>query len=73
MGSLTFLFHQLLKKFDVEEKLFEKFSINMMRSLICGTIAHEAYQNYSLIWEDKCLDNIVVLNNFKTLSFHNYI
>jgi hypothetical protein len=65
MGSLTFLFHHLLKKINIEEKLFEKFSINMMRSLICGTIAHEAYQNYSLIWENKCLDNIVVLNNFK--------
>jgi hypothetical protein len=65
MGSLTVFFHHIFKSINLEQRLFEKFSINMMRSLICGTIAHEAYQNYSLIWENKCLDNIVVLNNFK--------
>jgi len=40
----------------------------MMRSIICGTIAHEAYQKYHYIWLDKCLDNENIINKFK--NFH---
>ena len=68
MGSLTLLFHSILKKINIENKLFEKFSINMMRSLICGTIVHEAYSKYHYIWIDKCLDNVKIVNKFK--DFH---
>ena len=69
MGTLIFGFHQIFKRYDVEKKPYEKFSINMMRSLICGTIAHEAYKKYSNIWIDKCLDNQLILNDFK--EYHN--
>jgi len=65
MGSLTIMFHHFLKKMGAETQLFEKFSVNMMRSLICGTIAHEAYKKYHYIWLDKCLDNNKIVNNFK--------
>lgn len=68
MGSLTLFFHYFLKKKNIETKLFEKFSINMMRSIVCGTIAHEAYINYNYIWYDKCLQNDKILNKFK--DFH---
>lgn len=68
MGSLTLMSHHILKKINIEKELFEKFSINVMRSIICGTIAHEAYTNYSYIWLDKCLDNVKILNKFK--NFH---
>jgi hypothetical protein len=70
MGSLTVFFHHIFKNINLEQRLFEKFSINMMRSLICGTIAHEAYLNYNYIWLDKCLDNDTVLNKFK--NYHYY-
>jgi len=70
MGSLTVFFHHIFKNINLEQRLFEKFSINMMRSLICGTIAHEAYLNYNYIWLDKCLDNDMVLNKFK--NYHYY-
>ena len=69
MGSLVISFHHFFKKINIETQLFEKFSINMMRSIICGTIAHEAYQKYNYIWLDKCLDNEKIVNKFK--DFHN--
>jgi hypothetical protein len=69
MGTLIFGFHQIFKVFNIEKRLYEKFSINMMRSLICGTIAHEAYKNYSYIWNDKCLENENTLNIF--IEYHN--
>jgi hypothetical protein len=69
MGSMTILFHHVLKKFNVETQLFEKFSVNMMRSIVCGTIAHEAYINYKYIWLDKCLDNQVITYKFE--QYHN--
>lgn len=69
MGSMTLLFHHILKKCNVETQLFEKFSINMMRSLVCGTIAHEAYINYKYIWLDKCLDNQIITHRFE--QYHN--
>ena len=65
MGSITVLFHHVLKKYCVETRLYKKFSINMMRSLICGTIAHDAYQKYHYIWLDKCLDNSIILHKFE--------
>ena len=68
MGSLTLFFHHFLKKKNIETKLFEKFSINMMRSIVCGSIAHEAYINYNYIWYDKCLQNDKILDKFK--NFH---
>jgi hypothetical protein len=67
MSGLTFLFHIGFKNMNIQNHLYEKFSINMMRSLICGTIAHEAYQNYNYIWLDKCLDNNKIL-----IKFQNY-
>lgn len=69
MGSITLLFHHVLKQFNVEKQLFEKYSVNLMRSLICGTIAHEAYKNYKYIWIDKCLDNELLYNKFE--DYHN--
>jgi len=69
MGSMTLLFHHILRKFNVETQLFEKFSVNMMRSLVCGTIAHEAYINYKYIWLDKCLDNQII--SYKFEQYHN--
>jgi hypothetical protein len=69
MGALTLGFHHIFKIFHIEEHIYEKFSINMMRSLICGTIAHEAYKNYSYIWADKCLENSLITHSFK--EFHN--
>ena len=68
MGSLTVLFHHVLKKYDIEVQLFEKFSINMMRSLICGTIAHEAYNKSKYLWLDKCHENQIIVHKYQ--EFH---
>ena len=69
MGISTIFFHHIFKKFDIEKQLFEKYSINMMRSIICGIISHEAYLEYNNIWDDKCLNNIDTYNKFK--NYHN--
>lgn len=69
MSILTIFFHHILKKFNIETNLFEKFSINLMRSVICGTIANEAYNKYKYIWIDKCLDNDIIIYKFQ--EFHN--
>ena len=68
MGGMIILFHYVLKKYNVEVQLFEKFSINMMRSLICGTIAHEAYNKSKYLWLDKCHDNQIIVHKFQ--DFH---
>ena len=69
MGSVTLLFHHVLKHFSVETQLFDRYSVNMMRSLICGSIAHDAYIKYTYIWLDKCLENTIILHKFE--SFHH--
>jgi len=69
MGSMTMLFHKVLKNFNIENQLFQKYSINMMRSIICGTIAHEAYKNYHYIWLDKCLDNQKIVVKFQNYHY----
>jgi hypothetical protein len=68
MGSTILFFHNIMKFFNIENKLFEKYSVNMMRSLICGTIANEAYNKYNYLWLDKCLYNKIIYNDFK--DFH---
>ena len=69
MGSMTMLFHKVLKNFNIENQLFQKYSINIMRSIICGTIAHEAYKNYHYIWLDKCLDNQKIVVKFQNYHY----
>jgi hypothetical protein len=69
MGFLTFGFHYIFKIMNIEKQIYEKFSINMMRSLICGTIAYESYNNYSYIWIDKCLENEIISNKFKEYHY----
>jgi hypothetical protein len=68
MSSLTFIFHTVLNQYNIETRMFEKYSINIMRSVVCGTIANEAYRNYNYIWLDKCLNNEIIINKFK--KFH---
>ena len=65
MGGLSLMFHKICKKYDIEQLLFEKYSVNLMRSVICGAIANEAYQKYNYIWLDKCLDNNSIMLKFK--------
>jgi hypothetical protein len=69
MGSISMISHHIFKNLNIERQLFEKYSVNMMRSIICGAIAHEAYYNFHYIWEDKCLENVNVLTKFK--NYHD--
>jgi hypothetical protein len=68
MSSLAFIFHTVLNQYNIETRMFEKYSINMMRSVVCGTIANEAYRNFHYIWLDKCLNNEIIIVKFK--KFH---
>lgn len=68
MSSLSFIFHTVLNQYNIETRMLEKYSINMMRSVVCGTIANEAYRNFHYIWLDKCLDNSKIIIKFK--KFH---
>jgi hypothetical protein len=69
MSLLSFGFHYLYKEFKIEKTLFEKFSVNTMRSIICGIIANEAYTNCKYLWIDKCLNNEFL--NKKFIDYHN--
>ena len=68
LGSITLFFHYILKNFNIEKQPFEKYSVNMMRSLICGSIAQDAYYKYNYILNDKCLDNQINYNNLKDFN-----
>ncbi len=65
MGSLTLFFHHIFRNLDIEKHPFEKYSVNFMRSLVCGTFANEALVNYKYIWNNKCLDNCIINNKFQ--------
>ena len=41
----------------------------MTRSLICASIAYDAYSKFNYLLLDKCLDNIVIYHKFK--DFHS--
>jgi hypothetical protein len=69
MSAVTLFFHHIFKVFNIETQLFEKYSINMMRSLMCYIISYEAYKNFNYILIDKCLDNENILTKFK--NYHN--
>ena len=69
IGSITVLFHSIFKYFNIEKQMYEKYSIGMTRSLICGSIAFEAYNKYNYLKTDKCLDNITIYNDLR--EFHN--
>lgn len=61
MSGVITGFHHMLTGWGIQSHIYEKFGINMMRSLVCGTIAHEAYRNYQYIWLDKCLENDAIV------------
>jgi hypothetical protein len=69
MGSLSYIFHKICSVYGIEKQLFEKYSVNMMRSLICGSIAYESYSKYNYIWNDLCLENNQNVILFK--DYHN--
>ena len=69
MSAATLFFHHIFNIFNIEKQLFEKYSINMMRSFMCYMISYEAYKNFNYIWIDKCLDNENILTKFK--DYHN--
>jgi len=70
MGILTFGFHSIFKWMNIEEQIFEKYGVNMMRSVICGTIAQESIRNFFEIWGDKCLENSEIV--LKSKNYHNF-
>lgn len=64
----------VLSWLNIDNYLFGKINVNLMRSIICGALAHKSYMEYKEIWNDKCLENIQTLENFKSFhySFFNY-
>ena len=69
IGTLNILFHHIFKSYKLETELYEKYSVNMTRSLICASIAYDAYSKFNYLLLDKCLDNIVIYHKFK--DFHS--
>lgn len=80
VSDYYFMFFILLMNFlvfsslNIDNKLFGKINVNVMRSIICGALAHKSYTDFKEIWNDKCLENTQTLENFKSFhySFFNY-
>ena len=69
---LCFTVNFFLSNISINEHFLGPIGFNMVRSIICGGLAINAYNNYKLIMTDKC-----ILNNeelFKTYhyTFFNY-
>ena len=69
MGSSMFIFHQVLKYVNVETRIFEKYSVNLMRSLTCAIMTHQSYKTISYLYYDKCLYNPIIKEDFTDLYY----
>ena len=69
MGLTNIFFHHIFKSINIEKNLFEKYGVNMMRSLVCYYISYNSYLNYTNVWNDKCLENINFYNELKNYHY----
>ena len=69
MGSSIFIFNQLLKYINVETRIFEKYSVNLMRSLTCAIMTHQSYKTIGYLYYDKCLYNPTIKEDFTDLYY----
>jgi hypothetical protein len=64
MGGTILLFHQVFKSMNIEKQIFEKYSVNMMRSLMCSMIANESFSHIGYLYSDRCLSSAMVKDKF---------
>lgn len=57
LHGISLFFYLLFDHLKIEHVVLGNLSFNFMRSVICGSIALYSYQNYSKIFDDKCLEN----------------
>jgi len=57
LHGISLFFYLLFDQLKIEHVVLGNLSFNFMRSVICGSIALYSYQNYSKIFDDKCLEN----------------
>ena len=64
MGGTLGLFHLALNIFNIETNIFEKYSVNLMRSLTCAIMTHQSYKISGHLYYDKCLNNEIIKTDF---------
>jgi hypothetical protein len=69
MGSSLLIFHSILKYTNIETRIFEKYSVNLMRSLTCTVMAHQSYKTIGYLYFDKCLYNPNIKDVFIDLYY----
>jgi len=72
MGGTMLLFHSILNFVNVETNVFEKYSVNLMRSLTCAIMTHQSYKTIGHLYYDKCLENEIIKNEFINL-YHFFL
>ena len=71
---LCFGVNFLLNIINIKEHFLGPIGVNLMRSIICGSLANISYKNYNLIFSDKCIlynSNLEIFKNYH-YTFFNY-
>ena len=74
MFYLCSLFNFIFKLYNIEQVMFQKYSVNMMRSTICFTLFHESLRGLFSIFRNVCQNNIeIVYRNYHTMFLSYFI
>ncbi len=65
MGTALFVIHPICKSYGLENRFFEKYSVNCMRSIVCTIIANEGFRRLPLLLGDSCHDSEIVVSQMK--------
>ncbi len=70
MGFYLIAFHFLFTfYYPIENQLFQKYSVNMMRSLMCSYFCIQGTKYLGDVWTDVCLLDENRLTNYKNLHY----
>jgi hypothetical protein len=74
MLILCFGVNFFLNLINIKEHFFGTIGVNLVRSIICGSLANNSYKNYAIIFSDKCIlyeSNLEIFKNYH-FTFLNY-
>lgn len=70
MGFYLICFHLFFTLYyPIEKQLYDKYSVNMMRSLMCSYFCIQGIKYLGDVWSDVCLTDETRLNNYKNLHY----
>tara|TARA_B110000037_G_C17045665_1_gene475579 strand:- start:636 stop:1328 length:693 start_codon:yes stop_codon:yes gene_type:complete len=73
---LCFGVNFILNLSNIKEHFFGPIGVNLVRSIICGSLANNAYKNYYLAINDKCIvidSNLELFKNYHHAFFNYFV